>query len=234
VSRRLPAVRASIAQRPASLHTDIRSQAEVLIALRLIGTHDVAAIDEWVRLHATDEEARELKASLPSLPVGTAWVWSPGWLEILVKVQVCRRRTFDSSATPKVGQQVITPREFAAVNPADLARMAAQLQPGAAPGETQDEEAGLLRAQVRQLRAALAGAQAGQPERVEVPVLTGADRSALENAAATLADVSAKISAALRQPAPAPVPSPCPPAARTAPAQPKAPVTPSAEGTPRI
>jgi hypothetical protein len=223
----------SITQRPASLHTDIRSQAEVLIALRLIGTHDVAAIDEWVRLHATDEEARELKASLPSLPVGTAWVWSPGWLESLVKVQVRRRRTFDSSATPKVGQQVITPREFAAVNPADLERMAARLQTGAAPGESQDEEAGLLRAQVRQLRAALADAQARQPERVEVPVLTGADRSALENAAATLADISGKISAALRQPAAAPLPAPRPPAAPAVPAPPRAPAA-LAEGAPQI
>src|SRR6185437_7129195 len=95
----------SITQRPAGMHTDIRSQPEVLVTLRLIGKHDIVAIDEWIRLHASDDDARDLKKSLPSLPVGTAWVWSPGWLEVLQQIQVRPRRTFDSSATPKVGQR---------------------------------------------------------------------------------------------------------------------------------
>lgn len=206
----------SITQRPASLHTDIRSQAEVLIALRMIGTHDVAAIDEWVRLHASDVEARELKASLPSLPVGTAWVWSPGWLEILTKVRVRPRVTFDSSATPKVGQRVVTPREFARVNPADLERMAASLQ---ADGGSSDDVAGgdvrMLRAQVRELRAALATAQAREPKTVEVPVLTDADRDALQAAVAALTDITGKLSV-LR-----PAASPARPAVQRVPAQPK-------------
>lgn len=196
----------SITQRPAVLHTDIRSQAEVLIALRLIGTHDVAAIDEWVRLHASDEEARELKASLPSLPVGTAWVWSPGWLEILVKVKIRPRLTFDSSATPKVGQQVIVPRRFAPVNPADLERMAARFH---AADEQEAEPAGTgtaaLRKQVRELRAALAAAQGREPERVEVPVLNNADRRALEAALSILQDLAGKLSAVVAPPS-GPVP----------------------------
>ncbi len=69
-----------ITQRPAVLNKDVLSQASVLVALRLSGKHDVEAIDDWVRLHADGDEAKELKASLPSLPVGTAWIWSPGWL----------------------------------------------------------------------------------------------------------------------------------------------------------
>lgn len=216
----------SITQRPASLHTDIRSQAEVLIALRLIGTHDVAAIDEWVRLHASDDEAKELKASLPSLPVGTAWVWSPGWLEILLKVKIRRQRTFDSSATPKVGQQVITPREFATVAPADLERMAARLSSAGTPGETgQPADDSLLHGQVRQLRAALAEARARPPERVEVPVLTDADRTAMEDVLATLAGIAGKLSAALRQPASAPGPASRSPVPSRPPARGKVPVT---------
>jgi hypothetical protein len=175
----------SITQWPASLHTDIRSQCEVLIALRLIGTHDVAAIDEWVRLHATDEDARELKASLPSLPVGTAWVWSPGWLEILVQVQIRARRTWDSSATPKVGQRVITPRAFARVDPGDLERLASLLQLGDQAGDetvTGDGGDRQLRAQIRDLRGQLAAVRAREPERLEVPVLTDADRAAFRDA----------------------------------------------------
>lgn len=212
----------SITQRPASLHTDIRSQAEVLIALRMIGTHDVAAIDEWVRLHASDAEARELKASLPSLPVGTAWVWSPGWLEILVKVQVRTRRTFDSSATPKAGQRLVTPREFARVNPADLERMAASLQADVTPDDAAGGDVRALRSQVRDLRAALAEARKSETVTVEVPVLTDADRAALQAAVDALTGIAGKLGGVLR-------PVPVSPAAAV---QPKAPAAPRQEPPP--
>ena len=105
-----------ITQRPAVLNKDVLTQAEVLIALRMTGPRDVGAIDEWVRLHADEDQAKSLKDSLPSLPVGTAWVWSPGWLGILQKIEVRLRETFDSSATPKVGERRIEPTERAAVD----------------------------------------------------------------------------------------------------------------------
>ena len=202
----------SITQRPAVLHTDIRSQAEVLIALRLIGTHDVAAIDEWVRLHATDEEAREVKASLPSLPVGTAWVWSPGWLEILARVKIRQRLTFDSSATPKVGQQRIVPRQFAPVNPADLERLGARLKVTAAPdvkapGVVPDAEAKRLRGEVSTLRAQLAEVNRREPERVEVPVLAPGDMAALEQAITGLRDLAGSLEIALSRAVQAPKPA---------------------------
>lgn len=189
----------SITLRPAQLHSAIRSQVEVLIAMKLLGKLDVQAIDEWVRLHATEEEARELKASLPSLPVGTGWFWSPGWLEIMAKVHVRARRTFDSSATPKVGQQRIVPREFAPVNPADLERLGARLLtvPAAeAPGKPAGDVK-RLSAEVARLRVQLAEAQARPPERVEVPVVAPGDIAALEQAVTGLRDVAGSIELAL-------------------------------------
>jgi hypothetical protein len=227
----------SITQRPAVLHTDIRSQAEVLIALRLIGTHDVAAIDEWVRLHATDEEARQVKSSLPSLPVGTAWVWSPGWLEILARVKIRQRLTFDSSATPKVGQQRIVPREFARVNPADLERLAARLGQDDTPGPQGTDapaaaEIAKYKAVAADLRRQLAEAQARPAERVEVPVLQPGEQAALEQAITGLRDVAASLELALGRAAAAPRPAPAsarpaaapkPPAPRTAAAVPDEP-----------
>lgn len=218
----------SITQRPAVLHTDIRSQAEVLIALRLIGTHDVAAIDEWVRLHATDEEAREVKASLPSLPVGTAWVWSPGWLELLAKVKIRQRLTFDSSATPKVGQQRIVPREFARVNPADLERLGARLRTATVrevPGKTASGNVKRLTAEVTRLRAELAAVSQREPERVEVPVLAPGDMAALEQAITGLRDVAGGLEIALSR-ASAP---PSPQAPRKPAAPPRSAPQPSAE-----
>ncbi len=99
-----------ICQRAASLSWDVLSQAEVLVALRVTNPRDVGAIEEWIKLHADVDEARDVKASLPSLPIGTAWVWSPGWLETLQRVPVRARRTFDSSATPVPGAAVRAPQ----------------------------------------------------------------------------------------------------------------------------
>jgi len=106
------------------LNKDVLTQAEVLIALRMTGPRDVAAIDEWVRLHADEDEARDVKSSLASLPVGTAWVWSPGWLDLLRRVQIRLPRTFDSSATPRPGQKRLSAKAMA---PIDLAALGAQI-----------------------------------------------------------------------------------------------------------
>lgn len=105
-----------ITQRPAVLNKDVLGQAEVLVALRMTGVRDVQAIDEWVRLHADEDEARTLKASLPSLPVGTAWFWSPGWLGLLRRIEVHKPATYDSSATPRAGQVRPAVKRMAAVD----------------------------------------------------------------------------------------------------------------------
>jgi hypothetical protein len=222
----------SITQRPSGMHTDIRSQPEALITLRLIGKHDIVAIDEWIKLHDPGDEAAELKASLPSLPTGTAWVWSPGWLELLARVQIRPRRTFDSSATPKVGQQRIVPRAFAPVDAADLERLAARLgneEPAGtlAPDDAAAMEIGKLRTMTRELCRQLAEAQARPAERIEVPVLQPGDVAALEQAITGLRDVAASLELALSRaaaphtPAPARIPPvrpvPKPPQATSAP-----------------
>lgn len=153
-----------ITQRPAVLHKDVLTQCEVLIALRMTGPRDVAAIDEWVRLHADEDEAGKLKASLPALPIGTAWVWSPGWLGVLQQIKVRKRQTFDSSATPKVGEKRVEPSARAAV---DLEALRARLQ---SDGET--EATGDVQAMVRQI-ADLKVQLKARPlavERIEVPV----------------------------------------------------------------
>src|SRR5919204_489685 len=60
---------------------------EVLVALRLIAPQDHDAIDAWVRQHDAFGQRDKLMASLASLPIGTAWFWSPGWLDLFQRVQ---------------------------------------------------------------------------------------------------------------------------------------------------
>jgi uncharacterized protein len=113
-----------VTQRAAVLNKDVLTQAEVLVALRTIAPQDRDAIDAWIRVHGTPEQRDELMTSLPSLPVGTAWVWSPGWLDVFQRVQIRRKETFDSSATPKVGTVWRVPKTLA---PVDLERLRTRL-----------------------------------------------------------------------------------------------------------
>ncbi len=214
----------SITQRPASLHKDILTQSEVLIALRMTGVRDVAAINEWVNLHAEEDEAKEVKASLASLPVGTAWVWSPGWLGVLKKVEVRRRTTFDSSATPKPGQRVIQPKRFADVDLDRLRnRLAATTQPETSKRlAVSAGEVATWKAEVARLRDELTEARS-QVREVQVPVITAADYDRLNAAVAALAEAVKPIADAVARAKMAPtvvVPAPRAPQPRPAPARP--------------
>lgn len=95
-----------ITQRPSVLNKNVLTQIEVLVTLRLTAPIDQKAIDEWVKTHAEEGQREQLMASLPSLPVGTAWFWSPGWLNIFQRIKVRERETLDSSLTPKVGEKI--------------------------------------------------------------------------------------------------------------------------------
>jgi DNA helicase HerA-like ATPase len=99
-----------VTQRAAVLNKNVLTQIEVLITMRTIAPQDRAAIDEWIKVHGTPEQREDLMESLPSLPIGTAWFWSPGWLDIFMRVGVRKRMTFDSSKTPEMGSKAAAPR----------------------------------------------------------------------------------------------------------------------------
>jgi DNA helicase HerA-like ATPase len=99
-----------ITQRPAVLNKDILTQVSALVVLRMMGPQDRRAIEDWVRMHADLRKGASMLSSLGALPVGTAWVWSPGWLGVLRKAKIRKAHTWDSSATPKVGEPRREPR----------------------------------------------------------------------------------------------------------------------------
>ena len=167
-----------VTQRPAVLHKDVLTQAEVLVAMGMTGPRDVNAIDEWVKLHADEDIAKQVRGILASLPVGTAWVWSPEWLGILQKVAIRARRTFDSSATPKVGQALIVPRKRASI---DLEALGAEIAATAEQKKADDPRE--LRRQIAALEKAMdkqtASKAVAVEVRVEVPVFSPAELKAL-------------------------------------------------------
>jgi hypothetical protein len=179
-----------ISQRPASVNTNVRSQVSTLILLGLTGTHDIKAVDEWVNLHADPDTARTVKASLPALETGTAWVWSPQWLQILQQIHVNRRTTFDSSATPKVGETLIPPAEWATV---DAAALSAEIAATVERGKADDPK--VLKARIRELERELAKTQKPSVEKVPVPVDIVSDetKEQLLDATLRMAGIAAEV-----------------------------------------
>ncbi|NUP13823.1 MAG: ATP-binding protein [Polyangiaceae bacterium] len=148
-----------ITQRPAVLSKNLLTQSELLITHRLVAPQDRKAISDWVESNSTDPDKGKLMIQqLPSLEVGEAWVWSPGWLDVWKRVKVRQRRTFDSSCTPKVGERRAAPGKAAEIDlEAFRARMAELATTEApAPKGKANEETVALRARVAELEKKLA------------------------------------------------------------------------------
>lgn len=105
-----------IDQRAATVNKDVLAQLEMLVVHRTTGPQDRKALQEWIVAHDTAGREKEFLGSLASLAQGEAWFWSPGWLDLFKKVQVRKRRTFDSSRTPRAGEVVVTPKKIAEVD----------------------------------------------------------------------------------------------------------------------
>lgn len=160
-----------ISQRAASITWDTLGQAQNLFAMRVTAARDVTAIKDWLvgPYNKPTEEERALLASLRDLQPGEAWFWSPSWIQTRERIKARRRRTFDSGATPKLGEAPIVPARRADV---DLAVLGTEL--AAAVERQKAEDPAELRQQIAQLRRDLAAkpaaAPAPPPEPIEVEV----------------------------------------------------------------
>jgi uncharacterized protein len=104
-----------ITQRPAVLHKDVLSQADILIAMKLTSSQDRDAIGAWIQGQADRQEGKRILGDLPRLQRGEGYLWAPG-RGILDRIAFPPIRTFDSSRTPKRGERLATPRTLAEVD----------------------------------------------------------------------------------------------------------------------
>ncbi len=175
---------ALITQRSAVLNKNVLTQAQMLIVLRTIAPQDIAAMKAWIDVHGTLEQGKELIESLPSLPTGDAWFWSPGWptaVGIFSRSHVLPIETFDSGATPKPGQKIIVPKNLADVDLDALKKqMAATLE------KAKSDNPKELKKKIAELEGALKSREPDAPiakvieKRVEVPVLKDSQITRLE------------------------------------------------------
>lgn len=169
-----------ITQRSASLNNDVLTQIETLFAMRTLGTPDRKAVKDWATGHSTGVD---VIAELPQLQQGEAWVFSPFFLQTVKKIQFRRRRTFDSGATPQVGEEVITPTRRANVDlDAIKDAMADTIERATA------DDPKKLRAQIADLQRQLKKPTIRVPEpiRIQVPAVTDEMLAALHLAARDL------------------------------------------------
>jgi hypothetical protein len=112
-----------ITQRPAVLHKDVLSQADVLVSMKLTSSQDREAVGRWIEGQADRAEGRRILGALPRLARGEGWVWAPSD-GVLERVAFPSIRTFDSSQTPLRPGRAAVPGGLVAV---DLTAIAAAL-----------------------------------------------------------------------------------------------------------
>lgn len=104
-----------ISQRPAILHKDVLTQANTLIAMRLVAKQDKDAVDGWIRDNADPDELRRIRGSLARLNAGEGWIYAPE-ANVLERYQFPMFRTFDAGATPEYGDQLVMPEVLAEID----------------------------------------------------------------------------------------------------------------------
>jgi hypothetical protein len=191
-----------ITQRSARLNKDVAELADCMVAFRTVGPNSRRAVLDWLGEHVDKTRIKVFDEQLRALPRGSALVVSPGWLEFEGIVPMRMRQTFDSSATPKVGQTVRASGPGAKPDLAKYqARMAATIEKAKA------EDPKLLREQVARLQRELAkkGTVKIEPraetkiERVAVPMLTEEHLAGLKAAAAAIQGAFANARGVLEQ-----------------------------------
>ena len=112
-----------ITQRPAVLHKDVLSQADVLVSMKLTSSQDRAAVGRWIEGQADRAEGQRILAGLPRLVRGEGWVWAPSD-GVLARVAFPAIRSLDTSSTPQRREHEA---ETGLRPPVDVAALAAAL-----------------------------------------------------------------------------------------------------------
>lgn len=157
-----------ISQRPQEINKKALNQTECLFVFQTTGTHERKAIDAWIADKGIDED---IAALLPSLHVGEARVWSPAWLRVSLTTTIAEKRTFDASATPKVGAKRV---EVKALTPIDIAEISKSLSDAVERAKADDPRE--LKRRIAELEKQAKSAPA---KTVEVPLLTDGQEKGL-------------------------------------------------------
>jgi len=118
-----------INQRAATINKDVLTQLDTLLAFQNVSPQDRKALKDWVEFHAAEGDFEKFMASLPSLPKGEGWIWSPEFLGIFERIKIRKRETFHPDRE-KIGDKFTMP-EFGQTDiQAFIGRFARSLEDG--------------------------------------------------------------------------------------------------------
>lgn len=83
-----------INQRAATVNKDVLTQLDTLLAFRNVAPQDRKALQEWVEAHGAEGDFENFMKSLPSLPTGEGWIWSPEFMGVFERIKIRKRETF--------------------------------------------------------------------------------------------------------------------------------------------
>jgi len=122
-----------ITQRPAVLHKDVLSQADILVSMKLTASQDRDAVGGWIEGQADRAEGKRILAALPRLGQGEGYLWAPSD-GVLARVAFPRIHSFDSSRTPQRDERVAAARTLAAVDLSAITAALAEMEAFSANG----------------------------------------------------------------------------------------------------
>src|SRR3990167_8566390 len=98
-----------INQRAATINKDVLTQLDTLLVFRNVSPQDRKALKEWVEHHSAEGDFEKFMQSLPSLPTGEGWIWSPEFLHIFERIEIRKRETFHPDRE-KLGDEFTMPQ----------------------------------------------------------------------------------------------------------------------------
>jgi hypothetical protein len=76
------------------VNKDVLTQLDTLLAFQNNSPQDRKALQEWVEAHSAQGDFNKFMKSLPSLPKGEGWIWSPEFLGVFERIKIRKRETF--------------------------------------------------------------------------------------------------------------------------------------------
>lgn len=97
-----------INQRAATVNKDVLTQLDTLLAFQNTSPQDRKALADWVEFHSAEGDFDKFMESLPHLPKGEGWIWSPEFMGIFEKIKIRKRETFHPDRE-KIGDKFTMP-----------------------------------------------------------------------------------------------------------------------------
>lgn len=186
-----------LGQRPQSINKDVLNLTECFVCFQLTAPHERKAVAEWMSY--ADVVTKELEY-LPTLEPGEAFIWSPSWLKVKVRVKFLPKRTDDFSRTPDFEEYISASKLITPIRP-DITPLLTELKKAVENSQGEIVERGATKVKITELTRKLDDANRKVAElrereimpavqKIYVPVYTKADVTRMDYLAGKLDEIN--------------------------------------------